>query len=215
MLTCRFLDRNPEPLRTPLPVSASFSVRMAPGRSCRADRPGTAVPAEGGDPCFWLCSGERLALGAPEADRGGCEPEPPACPALVFPARSPLVRVRRNPGAGMSGLETRELAALFSFLQGPFESGRASYSSKGVEVFLLGRLGRPESREAALPPSPCVLCPHGEGSPCPAATTAWKPDVGEPVAAPSRPAAATRASGVNMCALGAGSISGSAPGLDS
>ena len=65
MLTCRFLDRNPEPLRTPLPVSASFSVRMAPGRSCRADRPGTAVPAEGGDPCFWLCSGERLALGAP------------------------------------------------------------------------------------------------------------------------------------------------------
>lgn len=26
-----FLHRNPEPLRSPLPVSASFSVRMAPG----------------------------------------------------------------------------------------------------------------------------------------------------------------------------------------
>lgn len=89
------------------------------GRSCRADRPGTAVPAEGGGPpVSGSAPGSGWPWEPPEADRGGCEPEPPACPALVFPARSRLVRVSRNPGAGRRRLDSRELATLF-FLQGP------------------------------------------------------------------------------------------------
>lgn len=191
------------------------------GRSCRADRPGTAVPAEGGGPpVSGSAPGSGWPWEPPEADRGGCEPEPPACPALVFPARSRLVRVSRNPGAGRSGLDSRELATLFSFLQGPrkavlflslcvrltLQRGWKSSSWDGWGI---------QRAEWPLCPHHPACCPHGEGPPCPTATTAWKPGVGKPVAAPARPAAATRASGVNMCALGAGSISGSAPGLDS
>lgn len=62
------------------------------------------------------------SLSRPSA-RGVSPSRPPAPPWSSRPR--PLVRVSRNPGGGMSGLDSRERATLFSFLQGP---GKAVHS---------------------------------------------------------------------------------------